>query len=178
MARRTVTPSRQVSQAELAELLPLLNGVHKAMARRSQEVPVAIKSVWHERGLAPRHMSVLISLALYGAMSVSELSNRLGVGLATTSLLVSELGRAGLVVRSEDETDRRRTIVDLIPSQRQAVTTFVQRRASLIRSAIEDLESQERTALLKGLRSIVAALDAASIDIATTEEPRLAGKRR
>ena len=177
MARRTVTSARQVSQVELAELLPLLNGVHKAMARRAQEVPLAIKSVWHERGLAPRHMAVLISLALTGPMSVSELSNRLGVGLATTSLLVSELGRAGLVVRSEDETDRRRTIVDLVPQQRQAVSTFVSRRAALIKSAIEEIEPEERAGLMKGLRLIVAALESTPIDT-STEEPRPVRARR
>ena len=169
MARQNASPSRQLSQGELADLLPLLTGVSKAMHRRKFEVPLAIKNTWHQQGLAPRHMQVLVSLGLSGPMSVSELSERLGVGLATTSLLVSELSRAGLIVRSEDQTDRRRTIVDLIPSQRQAVRAFVARRASLIKSALEELDPQERAGLIKGLRAIVATLEAAPLE--AVEEP-------
>ena len=178
MPGQTSRPSRQVSQSELADLFPLLTGLSKSMARRKAEVPLAIKNTWHERGLAPRHMQVLVSLGLSGPMSVSELSERLDVGLATTSLLVGELSRAGLIVRREDDTDRRRTIVDLIPSQRQAVSAFVQRRASIVKSAIEGLEPAERAGLIKGLRMIIAALDAEPVEIATSEEPHLAGKRR
>jgi DNA-binding MarR family transcriptional regulator len=155
---------RQASQAELAELLPLLAALGKAMTRRSHEVPAAIKSQWHERGLAPRHMNLLINLALAGPLSVSELSARLGIGLATTSLLVGELGRVGIVIRTEDATDRRRTIVDLAPAQREAIVAFVGRRAGIIKSALEGLNADERAVLIKGLRAIVNALDAASIE--------------
>ena len=173
MGRRTLTPGRQVSPAELAELLPLLPALSKAMVRRSHEVPAAIKGQWHEYGLAPRHMNLLLNLALAGPMSVSDLSVRLGISLATTSLLVGELGRVGLVTRTEDEADRRRTIVDLAPAQRQAIVAFVSRRAGLIKAAIEGLEPQERAGLIKGLRAIVSTLDAASI-----EEPQPVRQRR
>jgi DNA-binding MarR family transcriptional regulator len=155
---------RQASQAELAELLPLLPALAKAMTRRSHEVPAAIKNQWHEHGLAPRHMNLLINLALAGPLSVSELSARLGIGLATTSLLVGELSRVGIVMRTEDETDRRRTIVDLAPAQQEAIVAFVGRRAGIIKSALEGLNADERAVFIKGLRAIVTALDAASIE--------------
>jgi DNA-binding MarR family transcriptional regulator len=149
----------RVTQAELAELLPLLPALTKAMTRRSHEVPASIHDDWHGHGLAPRHMNLLVSLALSGPMSVSELSTRLDVGLATASLIVGELGRVGLVVRSEDVTDRRRTIVDLAPAHRQAITAFVARRAGILKNVLASLQPQERTGLVKGLRAIVAALD-------------------
>lgn len=164
---------RQASQAELAELLPLLPALAKAMTRRSHEVPAAIKGQWHEHGLAPRHMNLLLNLALGGPMSVSDLSARLGIGLATTSLLVGELGRVGIVMRTEDETDRRRTIVDLAPAQREAIVGFVGRRAGIIKSALEGLNADERAVLIKGLRAIVNALEATPI-----EEPQPVRMRR
>jgi DNA-binding MarR family transcriptional regulator len=170
MARQS---GEHVSQAELAELLPLLPTLTKAMTRRSHEVPAAIKSQWHQAGLAPRHMNLLLTVALGGPMSVSDLSARLGVGLATTSLLVGELGRVGLLARTEDEADRRRTIVDLAPTNRETIVGFVRRRAGVLKSALETLEPSERTALFKGLRAIVSALEASSI-----EEPQLARQRR
>ena len=150
-----------MTQAELAELLPLLPALTKAMTRRSHEVPAPIKADWHRHGLAPRHMNLLVSLALAGPMSVSDLSARLEVGLATTSLIVGELGRVGLVVRTEDQNDRRRTIVDLAPAHRQAISAFVSRRASTLKNALEPLTPQERAGLVKGLRAIVSALETA-----------------
>ncbi|HEY9287358.1 MAG TPA: MarR family transcriptional regulator [Candidatus Dormibacteraeota bacterium] len=162
----------QISQAELVELLPLLSALSKAMSRRSHDVPDAIKSEWHRFGLAPRHLNVMILLALAGPLSVSQLSSRLEVGLPSASLLVGELGRVGVVVRQEDERDRRRTIVDLAPAHREAVMGFVSRRAGIIESALESLEPTERAALIKGLRALVTALEAAA-----TEEPQLVRQR-
>lgn len=172
MGRRTMPLATHVSQAELAELLPLLPALSKALARRSHEVPAAIKSQWHQHGLAPRHMNLLLTLALAGPLSVSDLSARLGIGLATTSLLVGELGRVGLVARAEDQSDRRRTIVDLAPGQRQAIGAFVARRAGIIQTALETLEPAERVALIKGLRAIVSALDAVPIEESQPVRPR------
>ena len=173
MARRMSPTASPVSQREVADLLPLLPTLSKALARRSHEVPAAIKSTWHQYGLAPRHMNLLLTIALAGPLSVSDLSARLGIGLATTSLLVGELGRVGLVARTEDESDRRRTIVDLAPGQRQAIGAFVAKRAGVLQTALETLEPAERAALIKGLRAIVTALDAISID-----EPQPARQRR
>src|SRR5438094_10386631 len=113
MPRRSPGAADQMSQAELAELLPLLPALTKAMTRRSHEVPAGIRADWRGHGLAPRHMNLLVSLALAGPMSVSGLSSRLDVGLATASLIVGALGRVGLVVRTEGANDRRRTIVAL-----------------------------------------------------------------
>ena len=173
MARRSTSLETATSQAELAQLLPLLPALSKALARRSHEVPPAIKSTWHQYGLAPRHMNLLFTITLAGPLSVSDLSARLGIGLATTSLLVGELGRVGLVARTEDANDRRRTIVDLAPGQRQAIGAFVAKRAGILQTALETLEPAERAALIKGLRAIVTALDAISI-----EEPQPTRQRR
>lgn len=173
MARRMAPAASPVTQTEVAELLPLLPSLSKALARRGHEVPAAIKNTWHQYGLAPRHMNVLITLALVGPLSVSDLSARLGIGLATTSLLVGELGRVGLVARTEDESDRRRTIVDLAPGQRQAIGAFVAKRAGVLQTALETLEPGERAALIKGLRAIVSALETISV-----EEPQPARPRR
>src|SRR5207244_12521509 len=142
MPRRSATAAPAMSQAEFADRLPRLPAPAKAMTRRSHEVPAGIRADWRGHGLAPRHMNLLVSLALAGPMSVSELSTRLDVGLATASLIVGELGRVGLVVRTEDENDRRRTIVDLAPAHRQAISAFVSRRAGVLKSALEPLQPQ------------------------------------
>jgi DNA-binding MarR family transcriptional regulator len=102
-----------------------------------------------------------------GPHSVGQLSSRLGVTLSTASLLVGELSRAGFVVRAEDPNDRRRTIVDLAPEYSHEVGNFVAGRAGPIRSALEQLEPEERSAFVKGLRNLVAAFEAGA---ATTSD--------
>jgi DNA-binding MarR family transcriptional regulator len=148
-----------VTSAELAELLPLLPQLVRAMTRRMAEVPPSLKSVWDAHSLAPRHMNVLLTLSVAGPMSVTDLSARLAVGLATASLLVGELSRVGLVARREDEDDRRRTIVELAPAHREAVAGYLSRRSALLAVALAPLSPAERAGLTRGLRAIVDALE-------------------
>ena len=149
-----------MTNEELAELLPLLPMLVRAMTRRMAQVPPGLKTVWQEHSLAPRHMNVLLTLSFVGPISVSDLSAMLGVGLPTASLLVGELSRVGLVARREDDDDRRRTIVELAPAHREAVAGFLSRRAGLLAAALEPLSPTERAGLLRGLRAIVDALEA------------------
>jgi DNA-binding MarR family transcriptional regulator len=151
-----------VTEAEVAEVLPLLPALARAMTRMEGQVPPSLKSVWEAHSLAPRHLNALLSLSFAGPMSVTDLSARLGVGLPATSLLVGELSRAGLVSRTEDENDRRRTIVDLAPTHGQVIADCVSGRAALLRTALGQLEPVERAGLIKGLRAIVGALDRAA----------------
>jgi DNA-binding MarR family transcriptional regulator len=153
-----------VTNAELAELLPLLPALVRAMTRRMAQVPRGLKTVWEAHSLAPRHMNVLLTLCFVGSTSVTDLSALLGVGLPTASLLVGELSRVGLVVRREDDVDRRRTIVELAPAHREEVAGFLSRRAGLLAAAVEPLSPAERTGLLRGLRAIVDALEADDVE--------------
>ena len=57
-------------------------------------------------------------------------------------------------------TTRERTIVDLAPAHRQAISAFVGRRAAILKEALEPLTPPERAGLVKGLRAIVSGLDA------------------
>lgn len=154
---RTEAPSPYpVSDAQLAEIAPLLPALIHAMSKVEPRVPPILKRSWG--ALGERHVRVLIALSS-GPQSVGQLSAQLGVTLSTASLLVGELSRVGFVVRTEDPDDRRRTIVDLAPLHRQEVSNFVAQRAGILRTALEQLEPKERTAFIKGLRAMVAALE-------------------
>ncbi|MEU0443099.1 MarR family winged helix-turn-helix transcriptional regulator [Streptomyces sp. NPDC006186] len=69
--------------------------------------------------LAPRHLSLLFD----GPMPVNQLAARLEVAPTTVSLMVSGLNRQGVVDRTPDPTDRRRTTVPITrdPDTRAAV---------------------------------------------------------
>src|SRR5690242_2451579 len=102
----------EVGQIELLQLLRVIvRGFrHGSMAEPIEE---PLRRAAEAGTLGKRHFPVLLSLALEGPATVSELAGRVALAPATTSLLVNELSRAGLVERREDDTDRRRTIVSL-----------------------------------------------------------------
>lgn len=107
--------------------------------------------------LAPRHLSLLAYLLFDGAMTVNELAARLEVAPTTVSLLVSELSRKGILERHEDESDRRRRIVDITPARRPAIDAWLARGAAAWRTALEPLTPAERQLVVDTLRAYEAA---------------------
>src|ERR1700728_3958307 len=56
--------------------------------------PVVLLDAKESGSLGKRHFPVLLTVTFAGPLSVSELAERLGLGLSTTSTLVGELSRA------------------------------------------------------------------------------------
>lgn len=146
----------------VAELLALLPRLVAVVRSGSREMPSAALQVVEECGLGPRHGGVLAQLALSGSQSVSELSQRLGVTLATASLLVGELSRAGLVERREDTEDRRRTLVSLTPTHVPMFRAIAEERVALLDRALAQLEPADRQGLVNGLRVLIAEMEGAA----------------
>src|SRR5690242_4316929 len=67
--------------------------------------------------LSTRHATALLSVALWGPLSVTELARRHQVLVKTASLVAVELEQAGLIARWEDPSDRRRTILSIAPGK-------------------------------------------------------------
>lgn len=155
-------PTGGVEEPELvAELLALLPRLVAVVRSGSREMPSAARQLVVAYGLGPRHGAVLVQLAMAGSQSVSELSQRLGVTLATASLLVGELSRAGLVERREDPHDRRRTLVTIVPAHAPAFRAIAAERTALLERALAQLEPAERRGLINGLSVLIAELEAA-----------------
>src|SRR2546428_2841129 len=101
---------------ELLLVMPRLVGRVKRIP-----VPEQLRSL----ELAPRHLSMLSLLLLDGPLTVSQLATMLGVAPTTVSLVVSDLSRKGVLVRQEDDTDRRRRIIDISPASRPAIAQWL-----------------------------------------------------
>src|SRR5262249_34832314 len=113
-------------QHDLHELLALLGRVLPALKRGGGPPPNVLAAAAERAWAGPRHAPVLIMVALQRVLSVSELAERIGLSVSTTSLMVGELSRAGIVERVEDERDRRRTLVRLHPDHADEVTAWMQ----------------------------------------------------
>jgi len=83
---------------------------------------------------------------------VSELAERLGLSLPTTSQLVGELSRAGLLERAEDDRDRRVTLVRLPDAHRELVQDLLLRQAEPVRRTLERLSPRARADFVAGMR--------------------------
>jgi DNA-binding MarR family transcriptional regulator len=103
--------------------------------------------------LAPRHLSLLAYLLFDGPMAVNELAGRLEVAPATVSLMVSDLSRSGILLRHEDDTDRRRTIVSIAEQHHAAVDAWLSRGADAWRAVLEPLTPSQRRTVVRALQS-------------------------
>ncbi|MBB2746374.1 UNVERIFIED_ORG: DNA-binding MarR family transcriptional regulator [Microbispora rosea subsp. rosea] len=130
-------------------LMPRLVGRTKRMP-----VPESLRTL----DLAPRHLSLLSYLLFDGPLTVNELAARLEVAPATVSLMVGDLSRKGVVDRREDDADRRRTIVSIAETNREAVDAWLARGARAWHSVLEPLTSEQRRMFVETLRSYERAV--------------------
>jgi DNA-binding MarR family transcriptional regulator len=139
----------------LRKLVQLLPQVTRGM-RRSETPPNA-----QGAKLTPRHGAALSLLYEHGSLTVGQLSTQLGLTLPTTSGLVADVEKAGFVQRSTDPSDRRRTIVSLVPQQNEALGAWLDGATAPMVRALDKLSPDERTALLKAMSFLQAELNEA-----------------
>lgn len=123
---------------------------------RAKRLPVPDRL--RELDLAPRHLSLFAQLQYDGPLTVSELAQRLEVAPTTVSLMVADLSRRGVLVRREDESDRRRRIVAIAPELAAPVEQWLGGSAAAWAGALEDLSDAERGVVVRVLRNYQQAL--------------------
>jgi DNA-binding MarR family transcriptional regulator len=148
--------SAQTSQAasidtDLDELSSLLWETLRGL-KQSSPPPQELRDAIEHGSLGPRHMPPLLAVAAAGPLSVSELARRLGLGLSTTSAIVGQLSRAGLLERAEDDADRRRTIVRLHEDYGATIGAWVVQAHAPLRGTLERLSPDARAQFMEGWR--------------------------
>ncbi|HTJ34757.1 MAG TPA: MarR family winged helix-turn-helix transcriptional regulator [Dactylosporangium sp.] len=108
--------------------------------------------------LAPRHLSLLAYLLFEDELGVNELATRLEIAPATVSLMVGDLSRKGILLRREDEADRRRTIVSIAPEHHAAIDAWLGRGATAWRTALSPLTPEQRRTFLDTLLAYERAI--------------------
>jgi DNA-binding MarR family transcriptional regulator len=138
----------------LARLAPLLPQFILAYRRRGE-----IPEVLRQAGLlGQRHIGTLITIAITGPQSVSELAERTEMTTAHASLVVGELAKAGLVDREHDERDRRRIIVSLSDLARPVVAEMRSRNAEPVVRFLSQLEESEADSFIRNFALLLACL--------------------
>ena len=159
MAVNRVKQANDISRDDIREVLWLLADVITGLKRSgAHEIPEECRTPFESGALGPRHVPVLMTVTFMGELSVSQIAERIGLSLATTSLMVGELAREGLVERTEDDRDRRRTIVRLHEDYRAVMDGWAQDRFAPVGRALAGLTPTAYQHFLEGLRSIAAEL--------------------
>lgn len=146
---------------DVKELLGMMARLVRRLRRADETMPAELEQIVVPAGLGLRHLTPLIVIAVHGPLAVGELARHLALNPATTSQLVNELSRGGLVARQEDEADRRRTLLTIHPDHREAVVTLVQRQLQPVHTALAALSGQEREHFMRGWRVLVEAMETA-----------------
>jgi DNA-binding MarR family transcriptional regulator len=156
-------------QPHIARLAPLLPQLVFAFRRRRGDVPEVLKQAGRH---GERHISVLMSLAIRGPASVSELADRTEMSTAHASLVVGELARAGLVERDHHESDRRLIIVSLSDAAKPAVAEMQNRNAAPLLRFLAELDEAEADGFITLLARLVAYM---RDEAASAEQPVIVG---
>jgi DNA-binding MarR family transcriptional regulator len=141
-------PGVEEDLTELTSLLPVtLHDLKNAVP-----APMPMRDAMERASLGKRHAPALLAVAAAEPISVSELAKRLGLLLSSTSTIVGELSRAGLLERAEDDQDRRRTIVRVHEDYRAAMEGWVEVAIAPLRSTLERLSPEARRHFMEGWR--------------------------
>ena len=100
--------------------------------------------------LSPRHVAALEQIR-GGPLTVGELASRLDLSLPTVSGVLADLDRAGLVERRPDPSDRRRTIVQIIPGKATVIGQWLDGAARPLARVLDKLTPGEQEAFLKAM---------------------------
>ena len=146
--KRKSAPSVEEDVAELIALVPItLHDLKTAVP-----APMPMRDAMEASSLGKRHATALLAVAGAEPVGVSELAKRLGLLLSSTSTIVGELSRAGMLERAEDDEDRRRTIVRVHEDYRDAMGGWLEVAVAPFRTALERLSPQARANFMEGWR--------------------------
>ena len=139
-----------------AGLLGEVLGAYRQFARTMRAPVVA---TWLALDLSMRQLAALLLLAHREVLSVGGLATDLGISRPVASHLVDQLVQRGLVSRSEDTADRRRTWVCLTAQGQDVLERlyWYQHHQGDLRCQLTGLATADLQGLARGLRALAAA---------------------
>jgi len=140
MGRREPTLATQAQ-----EIVALVRGLRRDLLRSPAEDA-------DQAGLTGPQVSVMACLVTKGPSTLTDVSRTLGMNHSTASGIVDRLQARGLVRRTEDATDRRRTRIVVTDKVTRYVHELQVGPAGRLAAALGKLAPAERQTIAKGLR--------------------------
>lgn len=133
----------------------VLDEVSQYYLHINMQVEHSMMQFWLDLDLSFPQIRVLYILSLEGLMSISRLAEKLDTGLSAASHLVDRLERSGYVVRTLDERDRRRTLVNLTPQGSFNILNLRQHAQDRFRALADQLATEDLQSLQRGLQALM-----------------------
>jgi MarR family 2-MHQ and catechol resistance regulon transcriptional repressor len=113
------------------------------------------------QGLCLSDFMVLEVLLHKGPLTMTEIGEKVLLANASMTSAIDRLAALGLVLRKNDDKDRRVRIVDLTREGRKRITALYGQHERDIEALMVDLSQAERNQLRNGLKKIGYAAQAA-----------------
>jgi DNA-binding MarR family transcriptional regulator len=110
-------------------------------------------------GLSMSQLGALFHLHYRGSAGVTDLGAHLGVTSAATSQMLDRLVQQGLILRSEDPTDRRVKHIVLTEKGLHILNESVQARQKWLLDLAEILSQREKEQITRGLNILIDKAD-------------------
>jgi DNA-binding MarR family transcriptional regulator len=108
-----------------------------------------------ENGLSMSQIGALFRVFHSGNCAVSDISGEVGITIAAASQMLDRLLQQGLILRSEDPTDRRMKQIVLTEKGRQALQEIISARQSWFENLDSSLSECERKQIVDALKILV-----------------------
>jgi DNA-binding MarR family transcriptional regulator len=148
--------TRRPRAAGLAsDLLTVVGPLHRLLRRR-------VREDWPLEPLPTAQIDLLRTVAARPGLTVGEVAFELRIAPNTASTLVNQLVAAGLVVRRQDEVDRRSIRLALTAAAEARISAWHDRRGELLHQALDRLNADDRAAIaaaMPALRRLRETLD-------------------
>ncbi len=135
-----------------------------ALRRILRATEMYAKNLARDAGLTAVQLRVLQIVAEKGHATPTELSNRMGVTMATVSSLIKKLEAKDLLSRHRSETDRRQTDLEITKLGLSKVQTAPDALQQKYVKQFEGLEEWEQAMIVAVLERVASMLDAEEID--------------
>jgi DNA-binding MarR family transcriptional regulator len=134
---------------------PVTSDLCWMLSRASHVLMTEMTAALEDLGISPREHAVL-STALAGVHTQSEIARLVGLDKTTMVVTVDELERAGLAERRADPDDRRARLIVVTPAGKRKVAEADKIKERVQSDVLSDLPERDRAALLRALSRLVA----------------------
>lgn len=111
-----------------------------------------------EHGVGATQGYTLLSLPQEGSMTMNDLSSAMGLANSTTTRVVDELVRKGLVRRKSDNADRRVVKVELTVRGQELWRTLDRELQSFFGAALKEISEDERPSIIHSLERVTQVI--------------------
>ncbi len=133
-----------------------------ALVRQAEEILATVRVLWkdllrnpyadaEQHGMTGPQITVMACLVTKGPMTLTELSRSLGMSHSSASGIVDRLQARGLLRRTEDAVDRRRTSIAVTEAVHRYVRELEAGPSGRLVEALANATAAQRAAIKKGL---------------------------